>query len=182
MRNAIACVSCLFVLIVSGCTKNDNVTTLEGSEPQRLSFGAPSAVADTFTKQMKNCWFEGPSAPLDGYRYDANQATLETPEGTAPVRQITIQSGPEPESQKFQVQFLPFNNNTLISTRNLSFPVELASRLKNDVETWIFGKKDCDDPASAASPAHGIAPQTSSSTIQQEQTGRWQAQEEPNLR
>lgn len=172
-------VSCVFALLVSACAKNDaTVSRLEGSEPQRLSFGAPASVQDIFTKQMKACWFDGPSALLAGYQYDTKPAILETAEGLTELRQVTIQSGREPEAQRFVIQFYPFNNNTLISTRNLSFPVDLAARLKRDVETWVFGGNGCQMPAGSIA-SSDVAPQTSSSSLQQTASGGWATNQEP---
>lgn len=147
MRNIVVVVSCLFALLVSACTRGDpTVSRLEGSEPQRLSFGTPATVQGVFIQQMQACWFDGPTALLVGYSYDTKPALLETADGLTELRQITVQSSPDSDAQKFLIQFYPFNNNTLISTRNLSFPVELAARLKRDVETWVFGQEGCRKP------------------------------------
>lgn len=155
---------CLAALSLGGCaSKEPTVARVAGSEPQRLSFGAPVAVQKTFTEQMKSCWFNGPSALLAGYRYDTTPSNLETADGLVELQQISIASGPDPRAQTFIIQFHAFNNNTLISTRNVSFPPDLAAKLKRDVETWVFGRSDCKDAApqqGAAGPS--IAPQTSS--------------------
>jgi hypothetical protein len=178
LRKAIIGTACLIALSVSACSGRDPVVSrLEGAEPQRLSFGAPSEVQQAFTSQMQACWFSGPSAPLEGYEYDARPVIMDTANGPAELRQIRIKSGRE--EQSFIVQFFPFNNNTLISTRNLSLPVPLAARLKRDVETWIFGRSACEGPPgseSAASP--GLLPQTSSAISQQTSPGGWSASPE----
>ena len=90
------------------------------------------------------------------------------------MQQISISSGQGAQAQIFVIQFHAFNENTLISTRNQSFPVELAARLKHDVETWIFGRAECKEAAPPAGYAGvpSLAPQ-SSSILQHASTGGW---------
>ena len=166
---------CLAVLPLCGCAKKDPaVARVEGSEPQRLSFGPPAAVQKSFTDQMKACWFDGPSALLSGYQYDTKPSLVDTAEGLTELQQVSISSGQGPQAQIFVVQFHAFNENTLISTRNLSFPVELAARMKRDVETWIFGRGECKETAPPAGYAGvpSLTPQNSS-VIQHASTGGW---------
>ena len=172
MRIGIACVVGLSVLLVAGCAKQDTtIAKLEGSEPQRLSFGTPEEVQKVFTTQMQACWFSGTSAPLTGYQYDTKPAVMETGQGLVELRQVSIRS--QGDRLDFVVQFYPFNNNTLISTRNLSLPIELAARLKRDVETWIFGRESCEGPTGSVQTdeASVTEPQTSSSLVQHSTTG-----------
>lgn len=175
MGKAVIGLLCLAALSLSGCAKKDPVVArVEGTEPQRLSFGAPAVVQKSFTEQMKACWFDGPSALLAGYQYDPRPSNLETADGLVELQQVSISSEPGPRAQIFVIQFHAFNENTLISTRNVSFPPELAAKLKRDVETWIFGRTDCKDPtpvAGAAGP--GFAPQTSSLVQHAATTGGW---------
>lgn len=157
---------CLLALLVAGCSsKKDTVTRLEGSEPQRLSFGAPAEVQRTFTDQMQLCWFNGPSAPLAGYSFDITPVRFKTANGLSTLQQVTIRD--DDDESQFVVQFFPFNNNTLISTRNLTMPLELAARLKRDIETWIFGQNDCGDRARLVNTPTVAAPQISASPVQQ---------------
>ncbi len=175
MRKTVIGLLCLAALLQCGCAKKDPaVARVEGSEPQRLSFGTPAAVQKSFADQMKACWFSGPSALLTGYQYDTKPAIVETREGLAELQQIKISSGQGPQAQIFVVQFQAFNENTLISTRNQSFPAELAARLKHDVETWIFGRGECKETAPPAGYAGvpSLAPQ-SSSILQHASTGGW---------
>lgn len=174
MGFAKAGLSVLLTIFLVACAKNDTtVARLEGAEPQRLSFGTPGSVQEAFTRQMQACWFDGSSALLVGYQYDTRPAILETGEGLTELPQVTIQSGPEPQAQRFLIQFYPFNNNTLISTRNLSFPANIAARLKKDVESWVFGKDGCEKFL-------GIADQPDSSPgAPSTGSGAWAAQQEP---
>ena len=127
-----------------GCARKDpQLSRVEGSEPQRLSFGQPQAVKIAFAEKMQACWFSGTYPLLGGYHYDAKPGLIEVANIQAEVEQITISSGRGESAQAFVVQFSPFNDNTLISTRSASFPPELAARMKRDVETWIFGRGDC---------------------------------------
>ncbi|WP_125461649.1 MULTISPECIES: hypothetical protein [Rhodomicrobium] len=183
MRKASIGTACLLVMLAAGCAKKDPVLSrIEGAEPQRLSFGTPEAVQKSFTEQMKVCWFSGASPLLSGYQYDTTPATLETGDGLTPLQQVTISSGQGPQAQIFIVQFYPFNDNTLISTRNQSFPVELAARLKRDVETWIFGRGECEEPKArggyASVPA--LSPQTSSAGAVQTSASGWSGSQEPS--
>jgi hypothetical protein len=171
---------CVCASLAAGCAKKDStIARLEGSEPQRLSFGAPAEVQAAFAAQMQACWFAGSSAPLSGYQYDTKPAVLETGQGLTELPQISIRS--QGDRQEFLVQFYPFNNNTLISTRNLSLPLDLAARLKRDVETWIFGRQSCDGPTGGLQAEAGDvpAPQTSSSVVQHSNSGGgWAPQEQ----
>jgi hypothetical protein len=166
---------CLAALSLCGCANKDPaVARVEGAEPQRLSFGAPAAVQQSFTEQMKACWFNGPSALLAGFQYDTKPSNLETADGLVELQQISIFSEPGPRAQTFIIQFNAFNENTLISTRNVSFPPELAAKLKRDVETWIFGRSDCKDPAIAqGAVGPSITPQTSSLVQHAAATNGW---------
>lgn len=138
---------------------------LDGSEPQRLSFGDPKTVHTNFTEKVRSCWFSGSAPLLGGYRYDAvalsNAADIPPDAAETPHILIFVGEAPAGEAQQkaaFEVEFHAFNGNTLISTRNLSLQSEMAARLKKDVETWVFGDKGCGSPsrsqvAAAASPA-----------------------------
>lgn len=159
---------CLLALLAAGCSTNrDTVAKLEGSEPQRLSFGAPADVQRAFTAQMQLCWFDGPSAPLAGYNFAITPVRFETANGLSTLQQVTIRD--DDEERQFVVQFFPFNSNTLISTRNLSMPLDLAARMKRDIETWIFGQKDCGDRARLVNkPTTAPIPRISASPVQQQ--------------
>jgi hypothetical protein len=174
LREAVIGLLCLAALLLCGCAKKDPaVARVEGSEPQRLSFGAPAGVQKSFTDQMKACWFNGPSALLTGYQYDTKPSVIETADGLVELQQVSISSGQGQQAQIFVIQFHAFNENTLISTRNLSFPAELAVKLKRDVETWIFGRGECKEvaPAEGYAGVPNLTPQTSSSVVQHASTG-----------
>ncbi len=139
---------CLVALVFAGCSRKDpQLAKVEGSEPQRLSFGRPQAVKAAFAAQMQACWFSGTYPLLGGYHYNAGSGIVEVANGEGSAEQIIISTGQGENAQVFQVQFTPFNDNTLISTRSVAFPPELAARMKRDVETWIFGRNDCGGPA-----------------------------------
>jgi hypothetical protein len=136
------------MLALAGCSKKDpQLSQLGGSQPQRLSFGSPQMVKAAFIKKMEVCWFSGSYPVLGGYQIDTSPALIQVADGEAEVQQVAIYSGRGEDAQAFFVQFSPFNENTLISTRNKSFPPELAARLRRDVETWIFGRSNCDPGA-----------------------------------
>jgi hypothetical protein len=135
---------CAVALMSAGCSRKDpQLARVEGAEPQRLSFGRPQAVQAAFAQKMQACWFSGTYPLLGGYHYDAGTGLFRVSNGEAGTQQITIYSGRGEDARIFQVQFTPFNDNTLISTRSRAFPPELAARMKRDVETWIFGRNDC---------------------------------------
>jgi hypothetical protein len=175
LRKAVIGLLCLAVLAMCGCAKKDPaVARVDGSEPQRLAFGPPAEVQKSFTAQMKACWFDGQPALLAGYQYDTKPALAETTDGLVELQQVSISSGQGQPAQLFVIQFQAFNENTLISTRNLSFPAELAAGLKRDVETWVFGRGECKAPALregyAGTPT--LQPQ-SSSVVQHASTSGW---------
>jgi hypothetical protein len=144
LRTLTTAVLCLSMLAITGCSKKDpQLAQLGGSEPQRLSFGSPQIVKAEFIKKMQACWFSGSYPVLGGYQINSSPALVEVSDGEAKIEQVAIFSGKGEDVQVFFVQFSPFNDNTLISTRSQSFPPELATRLRQDVETWIFGRSDC---------------------------------------
>jgi hypothetical protein len=129
-------------LFTAGCAqKSPTIARIEGAEPQRLSFGNPQAVQKAFTDKMKLCWFNGPAAPLAGYRFEAAAAVLDSGDGQAPMEQIVIRDARG--TAVFVVQFNAFNENTLISTRSQGVPPQIAARMKLDVETWVLERDDC---------------------------------------
>lgn len=165
MRAHIVGALCIAALLAAGCAKKDpQLTKIEGSEPQRLSFGNPEAVRVAFAGKMKACWFDGTYPLLGGYQYDAQMGVIQAANGPAEVEQITISSGKGENAQVFVVQFSSFNDNTLISTRSTSFPPELAQRMKRDVETWIFGRDDC---GGSGGPGAFVPPQQNAMNTQQ---------------
>ncbi|MEJ2228871.1 MAG: hypothetical protein P8Y67_11680 [Alphaproteobacteria bacterium] len=148
MRTLTTAVLCLGMLALAGCSKKDpQLSQLGGSQPQRLSFGSPQVVKAAFIKKMQVCWFSGNYPVLGGYQIDTAPALVQVSDGEAQLQQVAIYSGQGENAQVFFVQFSPFNENTLISTRSKSFPPELATRLRRDVETWIFGRSDCNPGA-----------------------------------
>jgi hypothetical protein len=144
MRRALTCGIVLgLALLATGCAKKDRaIERLDGAEPQRISFGDPVSVQSNFSEKMRVCWSQ---SVLQGYRFEARSATEgEGPPG--PVIRVYPENAPAGQaSDAFQIEFHPYNDNTLISTRNLTMPLEVASRMKRDIETWIFGSKGCGD-------------------------------------
>ena len=139
-------VAMLALACVAGCAKKESVVTrIEGSEPQRLSFGAPKDVEKAVLDKMKLCWMSPPSGVLVGARFEAGPAVLDTGSGPLDIELITVYA-PGRTDQNFNVEFHRFNDNTLISTRNRGFPPQLAAVLKRDVETWILDSPGCDVP------------------------------------
>ena len=144
---------CAATVVFGGCASKDtSIARVEGAEPQRLAFGKPTVVKTSFAHKMQACWFAGTYPMLGGYQYDDRPGIIPVSDTPTEVEQIIISSGKGESSQVFVVQFSPFNDNTLIATRNVSFPQDLAARMKHDVETWIFGGNDCGSQ-SGATPA-----------------------------
>ncbi len=115
--------------------------SLIGSEPQRLSFGAPPQVLHTFVEKMKQCWFNGPRAVLAGYTYETGEEPGQA--GTAEGFQDIKIFGADGAGEVFEVQFHPYNENTLIVTKNVSMPSDLMTRLKRDIQLWALSGPDC---------------------------------------
>lgn len=161
MRGLITGIVVFVALYAGGCARKDpTITRIEGSEPQRLSFGAPQTVKNAFVEKMKLCWFNGPNAVLAGHEYDIGPARTDN---SAPLEQVAIFPVSGPPQLAFVIQFHAFNENTLIVTRNQGFPPPLAAYLKRDVEGWLLERDGCgatdasakdsgsgDDPAAAS--------------------------------
>jgi hypothetical protein len=146
VRGLVVSVAVLALVCVAGCAKKESVVTrIEGSEPQRLSFGAPKDVEKAILDKMKLCWMSAPDGVLAGAKYEAGPAVLDTGSGPSEIELITVYA-PGRTDQNFNVEFHRFNDNTLISTRNRGFPPQLAAVLKRDVETWILERPGCDNP------------------------------------
>jgi hypothetical protein len=144
VRGLITGIVVFVALCAGGCARKDPaITRIEGSEPQRLSFGAPQTVKNAFVEKMKLCWFNGPNAVLAGHEYDLGPARIDTANGAAPLEQVAIFPTSGPPQLAFLIQFHAFNDNTLIVTRNQGFPPPLAAYLKRDVEGWLLERDGC---------------------------------------
>jgi hypothetical protein len=144
VRGLITSVVIVVALCASGCARKDPaITRIEGSEPQRLSFGAPATVHKGFVEKMKLCWFNGPGSILAGYDYDSGPTEIETSNGNVKLDQVAIFATSGASEGRFIIQFHAFNDNTLIVTRNQGFPPPLAAYLKRDVEGWVLERDGC---------------------------------------
>lgn len=138
-----AVVLCLLALFPQGCAKRDPaVESLIGSEPQRLSFGAPPDVLHSFVEKMKLCWFSNSSGALSGYRYETGERAAGEGGSSDGFQNVTIY-GAGSKSEAFEVQFHKYNDNTLIVTRNVSLPPDLLSKVKRDIQLWALTSPDC---------------------------------------
>lgn len=146
MRRAI--IILLLMGALGACSRKDpTLENVSGSEPSRLSFGDPQTVQASFLQKMKACWFGDDDAPLHGYSFQAAAAIHNNPnlgDDPVPVYQNIKIYDHERNVEAFEVQFHKYNDNTLISTRNLGLPMDLAKKLKRDVETWILRTSDCE--------------------------------------
>jgi len=137
-----AVIFCFLALFPQACARRDPaVESLIGSEPQRLSFGAPPEVLHSFVEKMKLCWFSGSSPALSGYRYETGARPLGEDESSAGYQNVMIfDTG---GSEVFEVQFHKYNDNTLIVTRNTSLPPHLLTKVKRDIQLWALTSPDC---------------------------------------
>jgi hypothetical protein len=142
LRFRIVCF-CLLALLPPACAKKDPaVESLLGSEPQRLSFGAPPEVLHSFVEKMRVCWFNRSGATLAGYRYETGERQPGEGGSADGYQNVTVYdaSGATPV---FEVQFHKYNDNTLIVTRNLSLPPDLHAKVKRDIQLWAPASTDC---------------------------------------
>lgn len=138
-----AVILCLLALFQPGCAKRDPaVETLIGSEPQRLSFGTPPEVLQSFVAKMKVCWFAGSNAALAGYRFETGERSPQD-DGASDGYQNVVVYGAGSDAEAFEVQFHKYNENTLIVTRNVSLPPELLTKVKRDIQLWALSSPDC---------------------------------------
>ncbi|RIA55550.1 hypothetical protein BXY53_0617 [Dichotomicrobium thermohalophilum] len=102
-----------------------------------MVFGAPQAVRTQFASQIGTCWFAG-AGPLKGdYTF-----TMPAAEAGGPFLISIFRLQPERE-EVFQVQFYAHNDNTVVATRNLDLPEELAEDLETSVELWLLEPSQC---------------------------------------
>lgn len=145
MRWLFLCVA-VAVLVTAGCAKKSpTVARIEGSEPQRISFGDPKIVQQVFAEKMKRCWF-AESGLLAGYGFELSPAILDSGDGQGKMERIIIRDS---GSAVFIIQFNSFNDNTLISTRSQGFPPQIAAQMKVDVETWVLEREACSNTETA---------------------------------
>ncbi|WP_147361481.1 hypothetical protein [Dichotomicrobium thermohalophilum] len=125
-------------LLTQGCaTNSERMPVHQASEAQRLVFGAPQAVRTQFASQIGTCWFAG-AGPLKGdYTF-----TMPAAEAGGPFLISIFRLQPERE-EVFQVQFYAHNDNTVVATRNLDLPEELAEDLETSVELWLLEPSQC---------------------------------------
>ena len=117
------------------------VESLIGSEPQRLSFGAPPEVLHSFVEKMRLCWFNGSGATLAGYRFETGERAAGEGDSADGYQNVTIYD--TSPAEVFEVQFHKYNQNTLIVTRNVSLPPDLLTRVKRDIQLWALSNRDC---------------------------------------
>jgi len=110
----------------------------EASEAQRLVFGAPEAVRTQFASQIGTCWFDGAGPLTADYTFEMPASE----DADEPYLIRVFQTGPE-RAEVFQVQFYPHNKNTLVATRNLDLPEDIAGELENSVELWLLEPSQC---------------------------------------
>lgn len=138
-----AVVLCLLALLPQACARKDPaVESLIGSEPQRLSFGAPPEVLHSFVEKMKMCWFSGSGGALRSYRYETGERPAGEGGSADGYQNVTIFSA-EANAEVFEVQFHKYNDNTLIVTRNVSLPPDLLVKVKRDIQLWALASPDC---------------------------------------
>jgi len=131
-------VMCL-ALFTQGCaTTSERMPVQEASEAQRLVFGTPQAVRTQFASQIGTCWFAEGGPFTDSYSFtmpdaaEANEPSL--------IRVFRL----EPQrAEVFQVQFYPHNDNTVVATRNVDLPDQLAGDLETSVELWLLEPSQC---------------------------------------
>jgi len=126
-------------LLLQGCAANsERMPVQEASEAQRLVFGAPQAVRTQFASQIGTCWFAGSGPLKSDYTFAMPEA--EEPGEPSLIRIFRL----EPErAEVFQVQFYPHNDNTVVATRNVDLPDDLAEDLETSVELWLLEPSQC---------------------------------------
>ena len=138
-----AVILCLLALLPQACARRDPaVESLIGSEPQRLSFGAPPEVLHSFVEKMKLCWFSGSGGALSGYRFQTGERAAGEGESADGYPNVTIYDQGS-SAEAFEVQFHKYNENTLIVTRNVSLPQDLLTKVKRDIQLWALSSRDC---------------------------------------
>ncbi len=99
LRGPVLGMAVLAAVGIAGCARKDTTAArLEGSEPQRLSFGAPKAFEQVFLAKIKQCWLDAPSGLIAGYRYDLTPGVVDTIYGATSLDQITLYSGRSDEA------------------------------------------------------------------------------------
>ncbi|MFP4538615.1 MAG: hypothetical protein ACLFPA_09965 [Dichotomicrobium sp.] len=129
----------VLALVGQGCgTSSERMPLQEASEAQRLVFGTPQAVRTQFASQIGTCWFSGTGPLRENYSFtmpdsgDDSEPLLIRIHRTAPER-----------AEVFQVQFYPHNDNTVVATRDVDMPDDLAGALETSVELWLLDPAQC---------------------------------------
>jgi hypothetical protein len=131
----------LLASLPQGCARKDPaVDSLIGSEPQRLSFGPPPEVLQSFVQKMKLCWLSGPGSALGAYRYETGEHEDDQTGDAYPTVRLFDTGG---VAIVFEIQFHKYNDNTLIVTRNFSMPPDLLIKVKRDIQLWALAGRDC---------------------------------------
>jgi hypothetical protein len=75
------------------------------------------------------------------------------PDTAAPSEPFLIRvfDNGEEQTEVFQVQFYPHNDNTIVATRNLALPPTIAEELDRSVEFWLLDPAQCRMNAEAVS-------------------------------
>lgn len=125
--------------VTGGCATSPETTPVQAeSEAQRLVFGAPKAVRTQFASQIATCWFAAAGLLKEDYSFAMPDAA--GPSAPLLVRVVALKPD---RPEVFQVQFYPHNENTVVATRNISLPQDLAAELETSVQSWLLDPADC---------------------------------------
>jgi hypothetical protein len=126
-------------LLVQGCAADpERIPVDDASEAQRLVFGAPKAVRTQFASQIGACWFAS-AGPLKG-DYTFTLPSNDSPDEPSLIRVFRVT--PQ-RDEVFQIHFYPHNENTVVATRNLDLPEQIANDLETSVELWLLEPSQC---------------------------------------
>jgi|LNFM01.1.fsa_nt_gb hypothetical protein len=146
-------VAAAFAMALSGCAGNPlslpAVTAALDTRPPSLTVHSKDPPAEAYSRIARGalrCWF-GPEGSLK--RTHIFNARVDPPSkgGSAEIVVQTREPGQTGTTngslRAFSVSFEPNANGSLIETRNVRFPEDLAAGMSADVARWNSGKDGC---------------------------------------
>jgi hypothetical protein len=153
IRHTAISVAAAVTLAVPGCAGNPlslpAVTAALDSRPPSLTLVSADPPAEAYSRIARGalrCWF-GPEGSLKRTHIFNARVDPQSKGGAAEIVVQTREPGQTGTTngslRAFSVSLAPNGNGSLIETRNVRFPEDLAASMSADVARWNSGKDGC---------------------------------------
>jgi hypothetical protein len=165
LLSAVGLAGCSGIGSLVGSSGGPVIEVADSTPPTNVSLtnSKPMDVYVSMGGTIKRCWFNPVDGILPKYVYRADVS----PSGSKV--QISVHNKIElgrAGGMTYLIDFKQAGASTVISTKNLKMPPELAAKMQFDIDRWKRGKSDCSKemPAVAAA-APGVAAPAGSAPV-----------------